>query len=121
MYKENIEASTNTLNTKLFEVFHRAYGDSSIIGIFTDTEDNIKSFVDKLNNDNKWYYQADEDENDSDIENYFSYYEIKPVSVEEYLSSVQKRNNKNVMTDTELINMLIEVGVSESELKKLGL
>lgn len=111
--------------TKLYEVYHYVYGylcadlfcgkesKTTTIGIFTDTEENIKSFVEKMNTDNHCSVKNEYDEDFLD-ENYFSYREIKPVSVEEYLmqkESYSKTSNK------ELKDILKKANVTENELK----
>ena len=57
------------------------------IGFVTDTEDNVKSLVDKLNVKNKSYYgkEKPEDEFDRDYcdENYITYVELKIDTLEE--------------------------------------
>lgn len=83
---------------KIWEIYHYTYGDicndsyygktikHETIGFVTDTEDNIKSLVNKLNEYNHSYY-ADaepEDEWDTDFldENYISYRELKIETLE---------------------------------------
>lgn len=118
---------------KLYEVYHYTYGDvcndpyfgkirkHNTIGIFCDTEKNIKAFVDELNSSNHSYYakKNPKDECDED-EDYFSYFEVKPVSVNEYLSSKNTSSN-NTISNEELKNILVNAGIPEEEIKELGL
>ena len=110
----------------MYEVYHYIYGDICpdsyygkeakrvTIGIFCDTERRIKSFVDKLNEENHSYYAREmpEDEYDCDFvdEDYYSYCEIKPTSV------------KNKKFNNELLkNLFVESGFSKEEIEYLGL
>ena len=84
---------------KTWEIYHYTYGDvcndswygkerkHRTIGFVIDTEDNVKSLVDKLNVSNHSYYAKDEpeDEWDNDFydENYISYTELKIDTLEE--------------------------------------
>lgn len=81
---------------KIWEIFHYTYGDvcndywygkegkCETIGFIIDTEDNIKSLVDKLNANNHSFYAKDAPEDDQDPdENYISYIEIKIETIEE--------------------------------------
>ena len=84
---------------KIWEIYHYTYGNivddtyfgkkSSFrtIGFVTDTEDNIKSLINKLNEYNHSYYAKNEpkDEYDEDFvdEDYISYKEVKIETLEE--------------------------------------
>lgn len=84
---------------KTWEIFHYTYGDICgdsyygkrnsyrTIGFITDTEDNIKSLINKLNEYNHSYYAKNEpeDEWDKDFvdEDYISYKEVKIETLEE--------------------------------------
>lgn len=82
---------------KMWRIFHYTYGDDSdcygkeskctIIGFVMDTEDNVKSLVNKLNERNHSYYRKDKPENEYDYnfmdEDYISYAELKISTLEE--------------------------------------
>ncbi len=84
---------------KTWEIYRHIYGDVCsdsyfrkeskhiTIGFATDTEDNIKSLVNKLNKYNHSYYMKDEPENEWDEnyvdEDYISYKELKIETLEE--------------------------------------
>ena len=86
-------------NMKTWEIFHYTYGDicgdswygkrgsHRTIGFITDTEDNIKTLVNKLNENNRSYYAKNEpeDEFDNDYcdEDYISYAELRVSTVKE--------------------------------------
>lgn len=125
----------------MYEVYHYIYGDicpdsyygkdakNITVGIFCDTERRIKSFVDKLNEKNHSYYarKKPEDEYDYDFvdEDYYSYREIKPISVNQYLH-LQKKVDCDTSINEKFNNKLlkslfIESGFSEEEIENLGL
>ena len=109
----------------MYEVYHYVYGylctdlfsgkesRTTTIGFFTDTEENIKAFVEKMNADNHCSVKEEYYEDFLD-ENYFSYREIKPVSVKEYL--MQKESSSKT-SNKELKDILKKANVTESELK----
>lgn len=84
---------------KTWEIYHYIYtdvcGDSwygkvgrhTTIGFVTDTEDNIRTLVDKLNLNNRSYYPKNEPENNWDENyldaDYISYTEFKVSTLEE--------------------------------------
>ena len=84
---------------KTWEIYHYTYGDVCgdswyekeskfvTIGFVTDTEDNVKSLVERLNEKNRSYYAKDclEDEWDCDYEDedYISYKELKVNTLDE--------------------------------------
>lgn len=84
---------------KTWEIFHYTYGDTcgdswygkegkhNTLGFVTDTEKNVKSLVEKLNQKNHSYYAKNEpeDEWDNDFcdEDYISYTELKIDTLEE--------------------------------------
>lgn len=123
----------------MYEVYHYIYEDICpdsyygkeakrvTIGIFCDTERRIKSFVDKLNEENHSYYAREmpEDEYDCDFvdEDYYSYCEIKPTSVNQYLHFRKKIDcDKNKKFNNELLkNLFVESGFSKEEIEYLGL
>lgn len=82
---------------KMWSIFHYTYGDDAegygkecktkIIGFIMETENNIKSLVDKLNERNHSYYRKDKPEDEYDFnfmdEDYISYEELKFNTLEE--------------------------------------
>ena len=84
---------------KTWEIYHYTYGDVcsdpyygkygkyETIGFVTDTEENIRSLVEKLNKNNHSYYAKDEpeDECDKDFfdEDYISYNEFQTTTIKE--------------------------------------
>lgn len=85
---------------KMYEVYHYIYGDvcsdsfygksrkKETVGIYNDTEDNIKTFVAILNNINHSYYPEEDPEHEDDLNaDYYAYKEIKPMTVYESLSN----------------------------------
>lgn len=84
---------------KTWEIYHYTYTNAgydpwygkrsnhTTIGYVTDTEDNVKSFVEKLNERNRSYYgkEEPEDEYDDDFDesDYISYVEVKINTFEE--------------------------------------
>lgn len=94
---------------KTFEIYHYTYrdvcGDSyygkeskcRTMGFVTDTEENVKSLVDKLNLNNHSFYGKDEpeDEYDDDFcdQDYISYRELE-------ISSIKEIERKYIHTTT---------------------
>ena len=84
---------------KTWEIYRYTYGDvcgdsyygksskHETIGFVTDTEENVKSLVEKLNQKNRSYYAKDEpeDEWDDDFldEDYISYIEFQTTTIKE--------------------------------------
>ena len=84
---------------KTWEIYRYTYGDVcgdsyygksskyETIGFVTDTEENVKSLVEKLNQKNRSYYAKDEpeDEWDDDFldEDYISYIEFHTTTIKE--------------------------------------
>lgn len=84
---------------KMWEIYHYIYenvcsdsyfgkrGNYITIGFLTDTEDNVKALVDKLNKNNHSYHAKSEPEDvydeDYDNEDYIDYRELKFSTIEE--------------------------------------
>ena len=69
------------------------HGKLCSVGIYKDIEDNVKSFVDILNDSNHSFYPNLED--DIDEGNYYAYIEIEPMTVYESLSNAIDTTIKN--------------------------
>ena len=80
-------------NKKIYNVYHYMYGKLCSVGIYKDIEDNVKSFVDILNDSNHSFYPNLEDYIDEG--NYYAYIEIKPMTVYESLSNAIDTTIKN--------------------------
>lgn len=84
---------------KTWEIYHYTFGDVcgdcyygksskyKTIGFVTDTEENVKSLVEKLNQKNCSYYEKDEPEDEWDYdfldEDYISYIEFHTTTIKE--------------------------------------
>ena len=84
---------------KTWEIYRYIYGNAyedpyceksskhEIIGFVTDTEENVKSLVERLNQKNNSYYAKDEPEDEWDVdyldENYITYVEFHTTTVKE--------------------------------------